>query len=85
MKGHTEPDIELRAWKPILDALDDKRRQRLIDLLGWHLSQPLTVEQKIRKWENVLCDSGIPVARHVAALESSLEEAITALRRMPTE
>ena len=85
MKGHTEPGIELRAWKPILDALDDKRRQRLIDLLGWHLSQPMTVERQIRKWENVLSASGIPVERHVAALEASLEEAITALRRRATE
>jgi hypothetical protein len=45
----------------------------------------MTVERQIRKWENVLSASGIPVERHVAALEASLEEAITALRRRATE
>ncbi|MHB1279872.1 MAG: hypothetical protein ACYCYL_01320 [Acidithiobacillus sp.] len=85
MKGHPEPGIELQAWTPILDALDDKRRQRLIDLLGWHMSHPMTVEQQIRKWENVLSASGIPAEQHIATLEASLEEAITVLKERVRE
>lgn len=83
MRAHTESETRVEAWKPVLDALDEKRRQRLVDLLGWQGCQPLTMEQRIRKWENELADSGASsLQQRIARLEVALEETITMLRRL---
>ena len=87
MENPSDSCDPLLAWKSVLDSLDDKRRERLKDLLKTHLARPLTVQQRIAKWEKVLSAdySRIPAEQHIATLEASLEEAITALRRRATE
>ena len=87
MENPSDSCDPLLAWKSVLDSLDDKRRKRLKDLLKTHLSRPLTAQQRIAKWEKVLSAdySRIPAEQHIATLEASLEEAITALRRRATE
>jgi hypothetical protein len=82
-----DPCDPLLAWKPVLDALDDRRRERLKDLLKTHLTRPLTAQQRIAEWERVLSAdySRIPAERHIATLEAALEEAITVLKERVRE
>ncbi len=82
-----DPCDPLRAWKSVLDSLDDKRRERLKDLLKTHLSRPLTAQQRIAKWEKVLSAdySRIPAEQRIGILEDSLEEAITVLKERVRE
>lgn len=82
-----DPCDPLLAWKSVLDSLDDRRRERLKDLLKTHLSRPLTAQQRIAKWEKVLSAdySRIPAEQHIATLKASLEKAIIVLKERVRE
>ncbi|WP_226842550.1 hypothetical protein [Acidithiobacillus thiooxidans] len=82
MGNPSDPCDPMLAWKSVLDSLDDRRRERLKDLLKTHRSRPLTVQRRIAKWEKMLPAnySRIPAEQHIAALEASPEKAITILK-----
>ena len=83
MESLSATDIELLAWQSVLERLDEKRRERLKDLLREQRSRPATLQQRIKRWEKELsANAGISADWHVAALETCLEEAIATVKEL---
>ena len=83
----SDADIELLAWKSVLENLGEKRRKRLLELLNEQNARPKTIQQRIIRWEKIIGMTGyeMPDTSRIGVLESCLEEAISVIKKMASD